>query len=451
MSKYKKLFLPLILVLGILFIIFFGRTVSTKSAAVKDNRTEVVFWHEMGGPAEKSLMKIVDGFNKSQTKYRVVPKYQGSYDAAIQKILQTHGTSTSPAVFQAFDISAAQMMHSKFTVPVQHFIDEDNFDISKISPVARSFYSNNNQQQAMPFNTSQPVLYYNASLLEKYGINPPPTSPSYSDITRVAKEIYEKSHHQVKGMTVQIYGWLLEQAMANSGVGLTNNNDGHTGIPIKATINNPASKEFFEWVRENQKSGDFMNYGSGAMAGTNQTTGFLNGKIGMFIQSSASISQLNKKNKNKLGITYFPHPDGRKANGVAIGGAALWISNDKSKDVQRGVFEFIKYTLNPEIQAQWQKDTGYLALNKDSQETKTLKELYKKNPESKVSSKQLQEAIPNNFNSGILMEGMQKTRQIEQFAMESIYNGGDITRALKDADQKIDDNLTTTNRANGYH
>lgn len=451
MSKYKKFALPLIILLAILFVVFFGKAFAPKSAAAKENRTEIVFWHEMGGPAEKSLMKIVDGFNKSQKKYLVVPKYQGSYDAAIQKILQTHNTNTSPAVFQAFDISAAQMMHSKFTTPVQKFIDADKFDVSKISPVARSFYSDKGKQQAMPFNTSQTVLYYNASLLEKYGITPPPVSPTYSDITRVAKEIYEKSNHQVKGMTVQIYGWLLEQAMANAGVSLTNNNDGHTGIPTKATINNKAAKEFFEWIRENQKNGDFISYGSGAMAGTNQTTSFLNGKLGIYMQSSASMSQLNKKNKNKLGITYFPHPDGQKANGVAIGGAALWISNDKPKDVQQGAFEFIKYSLKPEVQAQWQKDTGYLALNKDSQQTKILKDLYKKHPEARVPSQQLQEAVPNNFNSGILMEGMQKTRQIEQFAMESIYNGGDIVKALKDADKKIDENLTTTNRANGYH
>ncbi len=449
MVKYKKFTMPLILILGIILIGLFGKALSAKSAAVKDNRTEVVLWHEMGGPAEKSLEKIVTGFNKSQKKYVVVPKYQGSYDAAIQKILQTHNTNTSPAVFQAFDISAAQMMHSGFITPVQEFIDKDNFDVSKISPVARAFYSNKGKQQSLPFNTSQPVLYYNASLLKKYGITPPPVSPSYDDITRVAKAIYEKSDHKVKGMTVQIYGWLLEQAMANAGVSLTNNNDGHTGFPTKATITNPASKEFFEWIRENQKAGDFMDYGSGAMSGTNQTTGFLNGKVGIYIQSSASMSQLNKKNKNELGITYFPHPNGKKANGVAIGGAALWISNDKPKDVQQGAFEFIKYTLKPEVQAQWQKDTGYLALNKDSQNTSILKSLYKKHPEAKVPSQQLQEAVPNNFNSGILMEGMQKTRQIEQFAMEEIYNGGDIHRALKNADKKIDDNLTTTNRANG--
>lgn len=300
----------------------------------------------------------------------------------------------------------------------------------------------------MPFNTSQPVLYYNASLLKKYNITPPPVSPSYSDITRVAKELYEKSGHKTKGMTIQVYGWFLEQALANAQ--LANQNDGHTGNPTKVKINNPDTVEFLNWIKENIKSGDFIDYGSGASAGANQTAGFLSDKVGIFIQSSASIGQLTQNNKNELGITYFPHPDSKKANGVAIGGAALWISNDKPKDVQRGAFEFIKYTLKPEVQAQWQKSTGYLALNKDSQKTSILKELYAKNPEAKVPGQQLATAKPNYSNSGILMEGMQLTRQLEEVAMETVYNGGDINQALNTADKNINDNLTQLNKANGY-
>ncbi|MQS76753.1 ABC transporter substrate-binding protein [Companilactobacillus halodurans] len=449
MSKYKKLTVPLILILGIVLIAVFGKAISAKSA-VKDNRTEVVFWHEMGGPSEQALEQVVDGFNKSQNKYRVVPKYQGTYDEAIQKILQTHGTSTSPAVFQAFDISTAQMLHSGFTTPVQDFIDQDHFDVSKISPVARAFYSNGGKQQSMPFNTSQPVLYYNATLLKKYHITPPPVSPSYSDITRVAKELYEKSGHKTKGMTIQIYGWFLEQAMANAGTQIANQNDGHTGNPTEVKVNNPEAVKFMKWIKENIKAGDFINYGSGGSAGANQTAGFLSDKVGIFIQSSASIGQLTKSNKNELGITYFPHPDGQKANGVAIGGASLWISNDKPKDVQRGAFEFIKYTVRPEVQAQWQKSTGYLALNKDSQKTSILKDLYKKSPESKVPGQQLATAKPNYSNSGILMEGMQLARQLEETAMEGVYNGSDIDQELKTADKAINENLQQLNRANGY-
>jgi len=449
MSKYKKLVMPLILILGVVLIAFFGKSLSAKSA-VKDNRIQVVFWHEMGGPSEAALEKVVDGFNKSQTKYRVVPKYQGTYDEAVQKVLQTHGTSTSPAVFQSFDISTAQMMNSGYTTPVQDFIDKEHYDVSKISPTARAFYAKGGKQQSMPFNTSQPVLYYNASLLKKYGITPPPVSPTYSDITKVSKELYEKSGHKVKGLNVQAYGWFMEQALANSGAQLANRNDGHTGNPTKIQLNNPSSVKFFNWIRENVKDGSFMDYGSGSSAGANQIAGFLSDKVGMFIQSSASIGQLISNNKNQLGITYFPHPDGQKANGVAIGGASLWISNDKPKDVQQGAFEFIKYSLEPEVQAQWQKSTGYLALNKDSQKTDTLKELYAKNPETKVAGQQLAAAKPNYSNSGILMEGMQLTRQLEEVAMGTVYNGGNINNALTTADKNMNDNLTSVNKANGY-
>lgn len=245
MSKYKKIIVFITIILGVVLASFLGKNVLAQSK-LQDNRTQIVFWHEMGGPAEKTLLKLVDDFNKSQNKYQVIPKYQGSYDTAIQKIFQTHGTSTSPAVFQSSNVSTAQILYSGYTTPIQEFIDKDNFDLSKISPVARAFHAQGGKQQAMPFNTSQAVLYYSASLLKKYGITPPPVSPSYSDITWVAKELYEKSNHKVKGMTVQIYGWLLEEAIANSGGMFSNENDGHTGVPTKVSINTPESVEFFK-------------------------------------------------------------------------------------------------------------------------------------------------------------------------------------------------------------
>ncbi|WP_125760540.1 ABC transporter substrate-binding protein [Companilactobacillus hulinensis] len=449
-KKLKNSLISLTLIIAAVVLGIFATNKPVKSSSSSD-RIPIVFWHEMGGPSEDALEAVVNGFNKSQSKYKVIPKYQGSYDEAIQKILQTHGTNTSPAIFQSFDIATAQMIHSKYTTPVQNFIDKDkDFDIEKIAPAARSFYSNDGKQQAMPFNTSQPVLYYNASLLKKYHITPPPVSPTYSDITRVAKQLYERSDHKTKGMTVQIYGWLLEQATTNAGQALANNDNGHSGIPTEVKLNNPSTVKFLEWIRENIKSGDFINYGSGASAGANQIAGFLSGKVGIFIQSSASMGKLTKNNPNKLGITYFPHPDGQKANGVSIGGAALWISNDKSKAVQQGAYEFSKYALSPAVQAQWQKSTGYLALNKDAQKEKILKDLYAKNPEAKVPGQQLADAKPNYVNSGILLEGMQVTRQLEEVAMEEAYNGGDIAKALSHADKNVNQNIATSNRANGY-
>ncbi len=448
MAFFKAHVIPIIAIV-IVVLGAFVYTSAHQQVSAKPGRTKIVFWHEMGGPAEVALDQMVDKFNKSQTKYQVIPQYQGAYDEAVQKIVQSHGSGASPAVFQSFDISTAQMMHSKYTTPVQKFIDAENYDVGDISPVARSFYSNKGKQLAMPFNTSQPVLYYNATLLKKYHIKAPSKSPSYSEITRVAEQLYKRSNHKVKGMTMEIYGWLMEEALANAKTSLVNHGDGHAGNPTQINLNNPTTVNYLKWIRTNIKSGDFVNFGSGASAPTNEIAAFLSGKLGIFVQSSAYIGQLTTGNKDKLGISYFPHPDGKKANGVGIGGAALWISNDKSSNVQKGAFEFIKYAMRPDSQANWQKATGYLALNKKSQNLKVLKDLYAKEPEAKVPSEQLAAARPNNSNSGILMEGMQLTRQLEQTAMETVYEGGDISKALTTANKAMNTNLATTNKANG--
>ena len=93
-------------------------------------RTKIVFWHEMTGPAQVELKRLVNEFNKHQDKYEVEAEFEGDYNEAVQKILNTHGTDASPAVFQAMDISSAQMYYSKHTTPVQKFIDEDGYDAS---------------------------------------------------------------------------------------------------------------------------------------------------------------------------------------------------------------------------------------------------------------------------------------------------------------------------------
>lgn len=437
--------------LGLAVFLCFGAAVVSsayKQTAAASGRTKIVFWHEMGGPAEVALDQMVTDFNNSQNKYEVVPQYEGSYDEAVQKIIQTHGSKSSPALFQSFDISTAQIMHPQYATPIQKFITKEHYDMSPIAPAAKAFFSNNGKQLSMPFNISQPVMYYNASLLKKYHIPTPSKSPSYSEITKTAKELYQRSHHQVKGMTMEINGWLMEEALANAHQLLVNHQDGHAGAPDKINLNNPTSQKYLKWLQENIHAKDFMNYGSGSNAAANEIAGFMSGKVGIFFNTSAYISQLTVNPKLKLGISYFPHPDGVKRNGVSIGGASLWIGKDKSKNVQNGAFEFIKYALKPEEQAKWQKATGYMAINKNAENTKTLKDLYAKYPEAKVPFEQLSTVKPNNANSGLLMEGMQYTRQLEQTAMEQTYEGANIDSTLNSVNNQMNSNLQRINKAN---
>lgn len=420
--------------------------------AANPKRIKIVFWNEMTGPAQAQLTQFVQKFNHSQDKYQVESHFQGSYEEAVQKILNTHGSNASPALFQSADISVSQLYHSGYITKVQKFVDQDKqFNINKISPVARSFYSQKGQLLGMPFNSSQPVLYYNASLLKKYKITPPPLDPTYADVTRVATQLYQRSGKKVKGMTMEVYGWLFDQLVANSGHYSVNNENGRIATPSKASFINPGSMTAMKWVQDNIKKGNFINYGSGGNASANEIAAFLSGKLGIFMESSAEIGQLTLGMKNqKLGVSYYPHEAGKKANGVAIGGAALWIGNDKPAAVQQGAWTFIKYLESAQNQADWQKATGYLALNSDARKTATLKKLYQQNPALKVPSNQLARTKANNANSGIFVEGIVQERIILNTALDQIYSRSNIHTSLQQAEKAMNNYIMNNNRANGW-
>ncbi|UQS86078.1 ABC transporter substrate-binding protein (plasmid) [Nicoliella spurrieriana] len=442
-----------IILIGFLGVLFTYRSSADQSSesTQSNQRIKITFWHEMTGPGAAEIQQFANGFNKEQSKYEIVPEFEGDYNQVIQKVLQTHGTNASPALFQSMDVSTGQMRNANITTPVQKFIDQDKYDMSKIMPAARAFYSKNGQQLSMPFNTSQPTLFYNKAVFRKYGIKDLPTDPSYDDIEKAAKEIADKSKGAVKGITVDPYGWYFEEFMANSGQSLANMNDGHDGFPTKVNFTNQATVNAMNWLQKMNQNGSFISYGSGSTSASNEIASFLSGKLGIMFQSSASMGQLEAASKpGDLGVTYYPRANGQTANGVAIGGASLWIANDKDSATQRGAWEFIKYLMQPANQAQWQNATGYIALNKDSQNEPVLKELYKKHPEAQIPSNQLARTKPNSTNSGILMEGLVQMRTITQNAMQQIYAGRNVNDALKDAQDQFNSFLTQHNKANGY-
>lgn len=422
---------------------------TTGQASATEPREKIVFWHEMTGPAAAQLKQFASTFNASQTKYQVVPEFEGTYNEAVQKILQTHGTSASPAVFQSMDVSTSELYHAKVATPMQHFIDAEHYDINQIADVPRAFYSQGGNQISMPFNTSQPVLYYNASLLKRLGIQAPPKDPSYGDITAVAKQIQAKSKGKINGMTVEEYGWLFEQFMANSNEHMANNDNGRKGVPTAVNFDQPGAKKAMQWIQDNVKNKDIINFGSGSTAETNEMAAFLAGKLGIFMQSSADISSLTAGTKDKLGICYFPHADGQKANGVSIGGASVWISNDKPKAVQQGAWQFVKFLVSAKNQAVWEKVTGYMAINKKAKNEPVLKDLYARSPMVAVPGQQLARTTPNICNSGVFMEDVVQERMLTQTAMQQVYNHGDIDKALKTATDSMNAAIANNNKASG--
>lgn len=416
--------------------------------ASNHGRTKVVFWYEMNGPAASELRHLINRYNHSQNRYYIVGEFEGTYNEAVQKFLNTHGTSASPALFQGADLSTAQLDQSGYTTPMQNFIDSDHYSTKHLSKAALAFYARHGQQLSMPFNVSQPVLYYNRSVFNQYGVKPLPLNPTYSQVKTAAVQLYRNSHHKVKGLSVEPYGWLLEEFYANANVPFGNQHNGKTGLITHVNLQSPIDRQTMSWIQSINRQGAFMNYGTGSNADTNEIAGFLAHKVGMFLQSSSQLTQVDQGSRDQIGISYYPHPDHQRANGVAIGGASLWIGNDKSRAVQNGAWAFIKFLMRPDVQAQWQVKTGYLAVNTASQNTKVLQRYYSRHPEARIPGEQLANTKPNQNNSGIYLLNMNQERVDTQSMMSEIYTGDSITKALKQTQRDLNQSIASTNRAN---
>ena len=84
---------------------------------------EVQFWHAMGGQLGDVVNALADEFNKSQSDYKVVPVFKGSYAETMNAGVAAY--RASPHIIQIFEVGTATMMGAKGAVkPVYQLMAE---------------------------------------------------------------------------------------------------------------------------------------------------------------------------------------------------------------------------------------------------------------------------------------------------------------------------------------
>ena len=413
------------------------------SRKIADNRQVITFWHSMGGVNKSALEDIIKDYNKSQNKYKVVPNYQGEYAENLAKYQSVAGTDSAPSIVQVQEIGSQTMIDNKRFIPVQDLADKDHTDLSMVEKQIATYYSVNGRLQSVPLNSSVPVLYYNKDLLKKLGYKDYPKT--YEEITEVSKKIKE-SGSKTKGFSLLAYGWYFEELLANQNVLFLNKENGTTGTPTAVAFNNDATRYMMNWTKELIKDKTFVNYGTNW---NNLTAGFLNEDVAMVLDSSASARQIFDSAKFDVGIGYIPYPEKRERTGVAVGGASLWVTKDKSQAEIDGSWDFLKFVMKPETQADWSLATGYLPSNVESYKESKLIKAYKKNPELKQPGNELHDTKDVPATQGAKTTIISESRKIIEAGMDSMYHGGDTDKTIDQMSNDINRILTQANMLQG--
>jgi sn-glycerol 3-phosphate transport system substrate-binding protein len=260
----------------------------------------------------------------------------------------------------------------------------DGYDPDTFIPAVRDYYSNETGMVAMAFNSSTPIVYYNAEMLAAAGYDEVPRDWTFTDFLAVCDDIQASGVEYC--VTLGQVGWYFEQILANSGGLYFNNDNGRTGRATEAVFNTGQGVEVFEFLTGLYAEGYAPNLGN---TWTDTDSTFIAGQAAMIFDSTAGARGFQDSAEFEILTTFIPHSDSSERNGVVIGGAALWLLASGDADVDAAAWQFMKFMAEPAQQITWHTGTGYFPVRVDLQDNAELKAFWEENPNFLTAIEQL--------------------------------------------------------------
>jgi sn-glycerol 3-phosphate transport system substrate-binding protein len=362
---------------------------------------DITFWHAMTRANEEELEKLTNQYNSSQQKVHVTLSAAPSYTDNLTRYRAALTTKKLPDLMQGEDTSLQYMIDSASVLPAQSCIDADDYDTSDHVERVLNYYTVDKVLWPMPFNVSNPVLYYNKAAFERAGLDPNQPPATLDDVRADAQKIVDTKATPY-GVAFKTDAWFFEHWMAKAGRLYVNNDNGRTKRTTAVAFDNAEGTSLYKWVK------DMVDDKLMLSTGTSDLDHYLavaNGQAAMTIDTSAAlgtISQLLSAGQYadvKLGVGPMPGP-ASKDGGVLVGGAALYIVNQSAPVKQAAAYDFAKYLNQADIQAEWAAATGYIPIRKSSTTMSPLAEKWAQSPEYKVAYDQLLTGAENAATAG---------------------------------------------------
>ncbi|MCC6198376.1 MAG: sn-glycerol-3-phosphate ABC transporter substrate-binding protein UgpB [Burkholderiales bacterium] len=395
-------------------------------AANASAQTEIQWWHSMTGALNDRVNDLAKGFNESQKQYKVVPVYKGQYPESMAAAIAAFRAGNAPNILQVFEVGTATMMSAKGAIkPVAVVMREagEKFDPkSYISAVAGYYTTTSGQMLSFPFNSSTPVFYWNKDVFAKAGLDPNRAPVTWPEVMAAAAKIKASGASQC-AYTTGWPSWVhVENFSAWHNVPIGTRENGMAGLNTVFEINSPLHVKHWNNLKEWNAKGYFTYAGRRNEAEAK----FYSGECAMLTSSSAAQANINRNAKFKYGVTMLPYyadVAGAPQNSI-LGGASLWVMSGKKPDEYKGVAKFLTYLADPQRQAQWHQQTGYLPISPVAYEITKKAGFYEKNPGTDVSVRQIMNHPPATANSkGLRFGSFVQIRDIFEEEFENMLAG----------------------------
>jgi sn-glycerol 3-phosphate transport system substrate-binding protein len=415
---------------------------------------ELTFWHGLSNELGRALETQTASFNASQDRVRVNLQFQGGYEQTIDKYLQSNDDNR-PDLVQTPEYALQLMIDTASTVPVESCIRDAGYDTSPFIPAVLNAYATQGVQWTMPYNVSNPVLFYNRKYFRDAGLDDTKPPLTLDEVSAAGLQL-QATGAAAYGLAVDTPpdgggGWFLEQWLGKEGELYSDNDNGRSAPSTRVLWDGPAGVEIITELN------DVVVNGGGVYVGENPSGQDTLLKLAdqqapaaMAITTSAALGPVLSivgagtipgVTADDIGVGPMPSPSGNP--GATVGGASLWIVDGKGDAKTAAAWEYITYLVSAQAQSDWAATTGYVPVRTDALELDPIRALYQSDPRFRVAFDQLAASPEGPAASGPVLGPLREVRVVAARALTDVLSGSSdpqtaLSAAAVTANQLID-------------
>lgn len=322
-------------------ILVLGGCAKVDSAKSKVNHpVTITYWHRMTGSWNQAQQHMIEAFNASQSKYKVVAQSMGSYDALQQKLMAAAKSKTLPTMAQAPNTNIGDYVKAglimPFTLPQK--------TLTQVYPSFLTGGQYQDKQYGIPYSVSTQVMFVNTDLVKQYHLSIP---KSWADVEKIGPDLAKAG---VATIALDAsYDVALESMAHEAGSPLITS----TG---KANLASAKTLAQVNRLLALRKAGILSTAGSDGYF----STAFFNKKAVFGIASSASIPVIQDQAPKSLHWTTTQIPSVNGSNQGVLNGNYNVVFKSASKAQLAGAKAFQIFLLKPKFAAYWAEKSGYV-------------------------------------------------------------------------------------------
>jgi sn-glycerol 3-phosphate transport system substrate-binding protein len=411
----------------------FGASATSEAQAPKAP-IELQWWHAMTGANNERVNKIAEGFNATQSDYKVVPSYKGTYAEILTATIAAFRAGTAPHIAQVFEVGTATMMAAKGAIkPVYQLMADagEPFDPKSFLPAISGYYSTaDGKMLSMPFNSSTAVVYYNKDAFKKAGLDPEKPPKTWPELFDAARKI-RATNATPCGFTTSWMSWIqIEQFSAWHNLPIGTKANGLGGMDTELKFNGPQQIRHLQNLVDAQKDRVF-EYGGRE---TQPDPKFSSGECAIALNSSGYVGIAQANAKFPFGVTmmpYYPDVPGAPQNSI-IGGASLWVMANKKPEEYKGIAKFFGYISRTDVQVETHTVTGYLPITVAAYKATKESGFYDSHPGRETPILELQNKPPTENSMGLRFGNMVQLRDVIAEEVEAALSGKQTAKEALD-------------------